>query len=777
MQRWNRGTPVSTGDVTVLRSPRRRRDATLLSIGLFVALAAAMLPAFSVIAPGSWVAGAAGLSAAVLAAGLGVRLARLPALAASLVEVVVWVVLLTAMFGRPTALLGLIPTPATVASVPGLLDAAAEEIRVGVAPVSAATGLSFLLVAAFGALAIVLDHVVLTARMPLLAGVGLVAVSLIPTIAIPSDVDVWSFVVLAAALLFLLRIDTRARVQADPVARRPRTPRRVGASATALGVAAVAVIVAVVATPLLPQPGLRFASGGTGGVGTTINPNLELGNDLRQPRDVDVLSVRTTAPSAPYLRAVTLSSFDGSVWQPDSSDTVPVRDDAPVFDPLVVDGEIAVADWTTDIDVDQLDSPWLPVPYPASTVTGLQGDWLGMPQNRTVVSRSGSTRDQVYEVQSTVARPTLEQIRARPVGGGNLGDAVRTLPANVPAVIGDTAREVTAGTQNPYDALIALQTWFRSSEFRYSLDAPVDSGFDGAGLDAVADFLQVRAGYCVHYASAFAVMARTLDMPSRIVVGYLPGSATGTPSDGRTTFVVSSSQLHAWPEVYFEGIGWVPFEPTNSLGVPTNFASSSPNGASNAPATPQQDAATPGAQPSTAPSQDGRVDVGDQDGVGTGAGAGRGAAWVPAAIAGLLVVLLAATPAVVRLVVRRRRLHAARAGDAVSAWTALREDAVDLGIPSPAAESPRAFAARLVADHGADADALDLLRAALEQVSYAGEAVDPSAGAGLADAVDRARVTLAAAASRPRRLGARLVPRSLLVRPGAASAEREPAGR
>lgn len=767
---------MSTGDVTVLRSPRRRRDATLLSIGLFVALAAAMLPAFSVIAPGSWVAGAAGLSAAVLAAGLGVRLARLPALAASLVEVVVWVVLLTAMFGRPTALLGLIPTPATVASVPGLLDAAAEEIRVGVAPVSAATGLSFLLVAAFGALAIVLDHVVLTARMPLLAGVGLVAVSLIPTIAIPSDVDVWSFVVLAAALLFLLRIDTRARVQADPVARRPRTPRRIGASATALGVAAVAVIVAVVATPLLPQPGLRFASGGTGGVGTTINPNLELGNDLRQPRDVDVLSVRTTAPSAPYLRAVTLSRFDGSVWQPDSSDTVPVRDDAPVFDPLIVDGEIAVADWTTDIDVDQLDSPWLPVPYPASTVTGLQGDWLGMPQNRTVVSRSGSTRDQVYEVQSTVARPTLEQIRARPVGGGNLGDAVRTLPANVPAIIGDTAREVTAGTQNPYDALIALQTWFRSSEFRYSLDAPVDSGFDGAGLDAVADFLQVRAGYCVHYASAFAVMARTLDMPSRIVVGYLPGSATGTPSDGRTTFVVSSSQLHAWPEVYFEGIGWVPFEPTNSLGVPTNFASSSPNGASNAPATPQQDAATPGAQPSTAPSQDGRVDVGDQNGVGTGAGAGRGAAWVPAALAGLLVVLLAATPAVVRLVVRRRRLHAARAGDAVAAWTALREDAVDLGIPSPAAESPRAFAARLIGDHGADADALDLLRAALEQVSYAGDAIDPSAGAGLADAVDRARATLAAAASRPRRIGARLVPRSLLVRPGAASAEREPVG-
>lgn len=766
---------MSAADVTVLRTPRRRRDATLLTVGLFAAIAAALLPVFSVIAPGAWVVGAVSTTAAVLGAGLVVRVTRLPAVFATVAEIVVGVVLLTAIFGRSSAILGVIPTPATFGTVPGLLAGASDEIRTGVAPVVAQTGLSFLLVAAVAGLAVVLDHVVLTARMPLLAGVGLVAVSLIPTIAIPSDIDIVAFVLLAAALLFLLRVDTRARTAASS---RPRggSPRVVGISATALGVAAVAVIVAVVATPLLPQPGLRFATGGTGGIGTTINPNLELGNDLRQPREVDVLSVRTTAPTAPYLRAVTLSRFDGSVWQPDSSDTVPVPSEGAVFEPVAVDGDITVADYTTTVTVDQLDSPWLPVPYPASTVTGLNGDWLGMPQNRTVVTRAGSTREQVYEVQADVPRPTLEQIRSRSVGGADLDPALTSLPGDVPAVIGDTAREVTAGAQSPYDQLAALQTWFRSSQFRYSLDAPVDSGFDGAGLDAVADFLQVRAGYCVHYASAFAVMARSLGMPARIVIGYLPGTATSSSPEDGSEYTVTSSQLHAWPEVSFEGIGWVPFEPTNSLGVPTNFASGSGSGGSTTPDTPEQDAAAPEDAPSTAPSQAPRPDIDAQNGPGVVTGGRASTSWVAPSLVGAALLVLLIVPSVVRVLRRNRRLTAARAGDAVAAWRALQEEAVDLGIPASGAESPRAFAARLVAGHGVDAADVDLLRAAVERVSYAEDAVDPASGPALAGAVERLRSRLRAGVPPTRRLVAALLPRSLVVRPGAVEAERETVG-
>ncbi|MDQ1084787.1 MULTISPECIES: DUF3488 and transglutaminase-like domain-containing protein [Microbacterium] len=768
---------MTATDVTVLRTHRRRRDALLLTIGLFAGIVAAMLPVFSVIAPGAWAVGAVFVSAAVLGAGLLVRLARLPAVYASIAEIVVAVVLLTAIFGRSSALLGVIPVPATFATVPDLLAGAAEEIRIGVAPVAAETGLSFLLVAAVAGLAVVLDHVVLTARMPLLAGVGLVAVSLIPTIAIPSDIDIAAFVLLAAALLFLLRVDTRART-APATAPPPRagSPRVVGVSATALGVAAVAVIVAVVATPLLPQPGLRFATGGTGGIGTTINPNLELGNDLRQPREVEVLSVRTSGSTAPYLRAVTLSRFDGAVWEPDSADTVAVPTGGDVFGPVAVDEGIAVDEETTTVTVDQLDSPWLPVPYPASAVTGLTGDWLGMPENRTVVTRAGSTREQVYEVRADVPQPTLEQIRARAAGGPDIDPALTGLPEDVPAVIGDTAREVTAGAQSPYDQLAALQTWFRSSEFRYSLDAPVDSGFDGAGLDAVADFLQVRAGYCVHYASAFAVMARSLGLPARIVIGYLPGTASGSPQQGGSEYTVTSGQLHAWPEVSFEGIGWVPFEPTNSLGVPTTFTSSSGSGGSTTPDTPGQDAAVPEQQPSTAPSQAARPDVDAQNGAGS-TGVGRtSTAWLTPTLVGLALLLTLIVPSLVRTARRRRRLSAARDGDPVAAWRALQEEAVDLGIPASGADSPRAFAARLSADHGVDEDDVGLLRAAVERVSYAEDAIDPASGPALVAAVDRATARLRSEAPPVRRALARLFPRSLVVRPGAVEQERETVG-
>ena len=138
--------------------------------------------------------------------------------------------------------------------------------------------------------------------------------------------------------------------------------------------------------------------------------------------------------------------------------------------------------------------------------------------------------------------------------------------------MGELATQVTGESTNDYDALIALQTWFRSPEFSYSFDAPVEDGFDGSGAEIVAQFLELREGYCIHFASAFALMARTLGMPSRIVQGYLPGSATSDAVERETVYSVSSYQRHAWPEVLFEGIGWVSFEPTNSLGVATSYS-------------------------------------------------------------------------------------------------------------------------------------------------------------------------------------------------------------
>ncbi len=71
-----------------------------------------------------------------------------------------------------------------------------------------------------------------------------------------------------------------------------------------------------------------------------------------------------------------------------------------------------------------------------------------------------------------------------------------------------------------------------------------------------------RRGYCEQFAGTYAAFARSIGLPARVAVGFTPGELT----DG--VYVVRGQHAHAWPEVWFEGIGWVPFEPTPGRGAP-----------------------------------------------------------------------------------------------------------------------------------------------------------------------------------------------------------------
>ena len=735
----------------------RRGGEVALTLAILTALFAALLPVVRVVSPGVWLLGSIVLATLVLAAGYIARRYQLPAVAVSLIEAAVWVVFMTMVFLRETALLFVIPTPETVRSLPVMVDGAMTSIVNGAAPLDETMPLSFFIVGAMGLLTIIVDHVVLTARMPLLAAVGIVAVSLIPAIAVPRAVDVSAFVFLSIAILFLLRAETRSRER--PIER--AAERSAGVPATALGIGAIAVVVAVVATPLLPQPGIRQAGFGPGG---GIDATLELGDDLRRPQEVEVLLVRTNASTPPYLRATTLSRFDGAVWQPDRVRSIPLGSNLALGE-LFVDPDIRVSEYRTSVEVQNLASLWLPIPYPAVGVDGLEGEWAAVPYNRTVIAQSGSTQGQDYEVVTNLPRPTLEQIRASSSGGDGLRDETLALPEGMPASIAELAAEVTAETTNDYDALVALQRWFRGGgDFRYSLEAPVEDGFDGSGAEAVAQFLEQREGYCVHFASAFALMARSLGMPTRIVIGYLPGVATGDIVDSQPVFSVSSQQLHAWPEVYFDGIGWVPFEPTVGLGVPTSFSAASgipgdpdnPNNPDNAP--------NPGP---TSTAQIAPEDIVDSPGDVTSGAEGGTVNPLPTlgVILGILFVL--AIPALAREVRRRQLAAAADAGDAAAAWRMVQDAAIDLAVPVPASETPRAFAARLVHEHGAPAGDMELLVAAIERASYAPRGGrDYGSVIGVTDAATAVRAALLSTAPPSRRILAIAAPRSLIVRPG-----------
>ena len=101
---------------------------------------------------------------------------------------------------------------------------------------------------------------------------------------------------------------------------------------------------------------------------------------------------------------------------------------------------------------------------------------------------------------------------------------------------------------------MALQRWFtQSGKFTYSLNVNEPNT-----AKALINFLtKDRRGYCQQFAFAMAVLARLLDIPSRVAVGYTAGSPIG-----HDRWDVRTSDAHAWPELYFPGAGWLRFEPT-----------------------------------------------------------------------------------------------------------------------------------------------------------------------------------------------------------------------
>ena len=123
---------IATGAAPVRRGPEAG-----LTIGVGVTVLVALIPLLRVVSPGWWSLGTVVMVALLLAAGYLARRFGVPSVAATLIEVTVWLLLLTVLFGRGTALFGVIPTPATFRSVPPLIEAAAEQVVSGAAPLDA----------------------------------------------------------------------------------------------------------------------------------------------------------------------------------------------------------------------------------------------------------------------------------------------------------------------------------------------------------------------------------------------------------------------------------------------------------------------------------------------------------------------------------------------------------------------------------------------------------------------------------------------------------------
>ena len=653
--------------------------------------------------------------------------------------VAVWLAALVWIF-VPGTLYLIFPTPSSIGGLHGLWNEATSIMNVESTPVAAAKPIVYVLAACFGALAIQLDALVFGFRKPILAGVVFIGLYVFPTAASGHRPNVPIFIAVAALWLCLLRAETR---QAGGV----EVPGLLRGAAPTVVIALAALAVSVALPPVLPRVAnvaISWGKPAPGAFDRGINPILELGQNLRRNNPVTALQFTTTAERAPYLKVATLLDFNGKAWKPSNEVKI-----GRIEGNVGLYPEIARKEVSTTITIKHLDSPRLPVPYPALEVDGNKGDWDWEAQGLTLKSDTDTSSDQKYTIKSLEIQPTVAQMQGADNFIGQTLNRYVSLPASMPASIARTAEQVTAGATNDYDRAIALQSYFRDGDFTYSETAPVADGYDGSGVQVIAEFLKVKSGYCVHFSSAMAVMARTLDIPARIAVGYAPGAAVGTTKSGKQIYEDTSNDLHAWPELYFEGIGWVSFEPTPGVGSATDF-----NTATGPDVNPDNNQVNPrGATP--IPQRDRNLLDNTAIAPTDTSSASRSAAVV---LVGLIIAML--LPFTIRRGQRFWRLRGAGRSSS-RLWSEVEFTARDHGMFVTTSETPRAFASALSSWPAMDQDALGRLLAAVERERFGppGTPVDTVADFQIVMGC------LRSGANRWQRLRAVFVPRSLFGQP------------
>ncbi len=285
---------------------------------------------------------------------------------------------------------------------------------------------------------------------------------------------------------------------------------------------------------------LPHTSGSSGTIG--LSPLTTLRGSLKKSDPVNILTA--SGLSGPdYFRTVALTTWTNNQgWslgplEADVSDISGTLGSSP-----------AVTDRRITVSTENYQDRFLPVLTGTSSITGLSDSW-NFDSTLDTVFRDDKVKPGNYLLSVDETKPSAADLEADTVVSG--GDLTET--GSLAQSVRDTAQQVTQDESGAFDKARALEEWFTNpaNGFVYSLEVkPGNSG------DALVDFLTNKQGYCEQYASAMAVMLRSLNIPSRVVVGFTQGVKQ---PDG--SYLVTSHDAHAWVEVKFENNGWVRFDP------------------------------------------------------------------------------------------------------------------------------------------------------------------------------------------------------------------------
>ncbi|HRO92580.1 transglutaminaseTgpA domain-containing protein [Citricoccus sp.] len=705
--------------------------AAALSLGaVFDAPPAAWLPPSSVPA-------VLGLAGAATVRSLGGRVLR-PLLVGLAVAAGAWCL----QWWPETLLAGLLPQQETAGAIAASAAELRETIWTDTVPVTPTDPALAAVGAVLALTALVTDAIAVGLRSPAIAGIPPLAL-IGGAAVITAGVTPWPALAIAAgAWLALLAVGSDSLLslihEAPAPGARPESDRPAGgaswpAGTVATGAAAVAALVAgatqvpFLATGLAPE-GQRFVLGQGAG---PVNPAADLGRELRSSTGYAGIRYETEDGRGVYLRTAVVEDVQDSPWE-----AVPPQYSGPPtitgFDPAGArlaggsDRLLAQAaaggdgPWSVvSLSLDDWSGNWAPLPDQVWRVDRVVGDWGWQVEPSTSVAyrRESTPVELDYRAAVVPVRMGLEELASltRPGAPQGIYNRWGSGPELEGSRVEALAQEVTAGMTNPVEQAAAIQAHLTSGRFTYSETAPVERGYDGSGLRMTEQFLEAGAGYCIHYASAMTMMAQSVGIPARVVVGYAPVAAT--PGTG-TQHRVTSDRAHSWPELYLNGVGWVPFEPTPGVGRTPSYTQAQGSG----DPTPEADPRLPG----TAASPNAPLPASGSGGEGAGSAGRDGAARVDRTVGSMVLGLtlaaalagLAVLPRWLRARRRRRRLGARTgqvqgpapgaidgpdpAADARrmrrrvrDAWQELEDTATDLGLGRRAYEPEPAFAHRL----------------------------------------------------------------------------------
>ena len=506
-------------------------------------------------------------------------------------------------YAAPETGVWILPNAETVSAVLRELDRAQSLIRNGIEPVQPITGLIIVLAAVFWALGALLSFGLAKQRPyialipPLVVGLQLLTIERRPA----SSAEIALFVLLVAATALAVGLDEHDR-GAGRMAKPGHhpTPRR-GAplSGTAFVLVLVTVIAAVGVSGALadriPGDGVMTwrapgaLSGGLYG-SVSYNPFVGIHDSLVSQTGRELFTAQIDGnvdPDDVYYRLITLDGYNDGRWFPSEGGLIAADD---------LQYESAGYEYAGDtapinaaITIHALGQEMLPVPYAVRGVDGDDSDSFRIRTRDASILFAGDRtyNGMEYNIAADVPLFDSSAVATNAAGGlsplflvasqqegsvpapnpdvvhRTLPDAVDylALPDGIDIRIEARARELTSRLETDFEKGLALEYWFRETGgFIYSLDVDVEAGH---GPDVVARWLfdtestDYRRGFCEDFATSMGVMARSIGIPTRVVLGFLPGE---TGSNGEV--LVRDLSGHAWVELWIQSQGWMRFDPT-----------------------------------------------------------------------------------------------------------------------------------------------------------------------------------------------------------------------